>query len=142
MSTRWSEDAVCLQNSSYTCGPAAAVSALHHMGIQAEEADLALAAFCSSISGSQAADLSSAIQGLYQLPCRVYTGKQMQKLREADAALLKISLRGLTHHWVALLEWEGDEVILGDPLYGRSRMHVSQVDAIWTHSAILIQQHP
>lgn len=45
--TRVDPDGVCLQNTPYTCGPAAAVTALRRLRLPAEESELAKLAFIS-----------------------------------------------------------------------------------------------
>jgi hypothetical protein len=55
--TRIDIDGVCRQSQPFTCGPAAAVTALNRFGVQASEGNLAMAAHTSPVIGTSPWDL-------------------------------------------------------------------------------------
>jgi hypothetical protein len=62
LQTRFSNDGVCLQTTKYTCGPAAAVTALARFGIDAQEGELAILAYSSPQMGTADDLLARAIE--------------------------------------------------------------------------------
>ena len=64
LQTTIDKNGVCLQSTGYTCGPAAAVSALQQFGIDAEEGQIALEAFTST-AGTDPDLLCRAINDMY-----------------------------------------------------------------------------
>jgi hypothetical protein len=63
--TRMNADGVCLQSTDYTCGPAAAVTALRKLGLPAEEGWLAIQSETSSIDGTAPDMLAETLQNIY-----------------------------------------------------------------------------
>ena len=52
LQTQINADGVCIQTTDYTCGPAAAVTALRKLGLPAEEGKIAVQSETSSIDGT------------------------------------------------------------------------------------------
>src|SRR5215468_2245603 len=66
LKTRMDGDGVCRQSNDYTCGPAAAVSALRKLGFTAEEGELAILAHTSSLTGTEPDVLAKVLQNRYR----------------------------------------------------------------------------
>jgi hypothetical protein len=62
LTTTITRDGVCRQSTDYTCGPAAAVTALRAVGISATEADIALLAHTSRSTGTEPDVLADVLQ--------------------------------------------------------------------------------
>ncbi len=65
LQTRINGEGICLQNTDYTCGPAAAVTALRKLGLPAEEGRIAIASCTSSETGTPADILAETLQAEY-----------------------------------------------------------------------------
>ena len=65
LKTRMDADGVCLQNTAYTCGPAAAVTALRKFGVPAEEGEIAILAHTTSTIGTPPDILAGVLQKQY-----------------------------------------------------------------------------
>ncbi|MEW6281391.1 MAG: cysteine peptidase family C39 domain-containing protein [Candidatus Eremiobacterota bacterium] len=120
MVTRVDHDGVCLQNENYTCGPAAAVTLLRRMGLPAEESLISLAARTSPATGTPLEDLRDALLRLYGkhgLRCELRTFGTPAEMPPDTLAVVKLGL--LVDHYVAVLEVEPRQIVVGDPLEGR-----------------------
>ena len=123
-------DAVCRQSTFYNCGPASAVTALHRLGIEATEGELAILARTSPLFGTELDGLQRAIEAKGAL-CQVRRFGAVADLAEYPAALTVIKLNVYVHHFVAVLEVTPDKVVLGDPLAGRTEHTVAEFRRIW-----------
>jgi hypothetical protein len=65
MATRLDTDGVCLQSSDYTCGPAAAVTALRRLGLPAEEGRIGILSYTSFQEGTPPDLLAAALEKEY-----------------------------------------------------------------------------
>jgi hypothetical protein len=83
LQTKFDKNGICRQTTDYTCGPAAAVTALGKLGLRATEGELAVLSYSSPVTGTLPSCLSSALQdrfGAEGLSCRLLSLK-MQALR-------------------------------------------------------------
>ena len=65
LQTTFSKDGICIQTTGFTCGPAAAVTVLRQLGIDAQESELAVSSKCNIKNGTTYEHLTSAIKKLY-----------------------------------------------------------------------------
>lgn len=110
------KDGVCMQSSLSTCGPASAATILNHLGVNVTERELAEEAF-SCASGTENWYLARALRRrgfittfLYDTNLSALPAIAGVRLKEADNS----------GHFIALLERQGDRLITGDPMVGRS----------------------
>ena len=143
LETKMSNDGVCLQTTSYTCGPASAVTALRKLQLSAEEGQIAILSCTSDLEGTPVDMLADALQREYGeeglvVKCRVF--KDLSELRQAGLtlALMKYSL--LEDHWVTVLEVTDSEVIVGDPLVGRAQWSQDQFRNRWRFIGIVLER--
>ncbi|MBN1420572.1 MAG: hypothetical protein JXP34_17495 [Planctomycetes bacterium] len=140
METRIDPSGVCLQSRSYTCGPAAAVTALRAIGIAAEEGEMAIRARTSFIIGTPPNLLCAALddrlagKGL-RAEFRVFEG--IDRLRESLPAIAAVKHGFLVDHYVAVLDIGNEEVVVGDPLRGRVSLPREAFRALWRAAAIV-----
>jgi len=141
--TNFDMDGVCLQSTGYNCGPAAAVTALRHLGIDAREGAMALRAQTNSVTGTDDANLERAMlteygkDGLMVKRCYLDSA---EGLKEWPTAIALIKLGFLVDHYVTVLGFEGENIIIGDPLIGRVSMPVAEFEGKWRHVAMLMRR--
>jgi predicted double-glycine peptidase len=131
MNTRLDTDGVCLQNSDYTCGPAAAVTALRRLCLPAEEGRIGMLSCTSFQEGTPPDLLAAALEKEYAkeglaVECRGF--RNIAELQKAGLTLAVVKYTFMVDHWVAVLQVTDSEVIVGDPSLGLTR---------WTHEQFL-----
>ncbi len=111
--TRWADD-VCLQSTASTCGPASLCTILRALGVDAEEAELARAAFsCSSGTENWYLARTARARGLSAAFLRC------EEIGDVPTpAIVGVGVGG-AGHFVVLLENNGGLLTVGDPLIGR-----------------------
>jgi hypothetical protein len=131
-------DGVCIQTFSYTCGPAAAVTALHSAGIDAGEGELAILSHTNRVTGTPPDCLCEAIRGKYGVHCRLAFFNTVDEMRgrEPVIAVTKYSL--FCDHFVTVLEVKGSSLIIGDPLEGRVEWPLAQFQRKWRGCGIVL----
>jgi len=141
LKTRFSKTGICMQGTGYTCGPAAAVTALRKLGFPAEESEIGLLAYCSQHTGTYAQDLAAAMLQKYGgdgLKCSYHVLNDMKELREMGLSLTVIELEPGLHHWVAVLEVTDQDVKLGDPLNGLRSESLAIFQSHWDKQTIKV----
>ena len=119
LQTRIGADGVCRQNTDYTCGPAAAVTALRKLGLPADEGQIAILSYTSST-----------------------TGKPPDILAEIPQAARLIKLRFMVDHYVTVLEVTDSEVVIGDPLNGLDRISRDEFLKKWRFAGVVLKRQP
>jgi hypothetical protein len=153
LETRLTPDGVCLQGNGYTCGPAAAVTALRRLGFPAEEGDLAILAHTTPTGGTPVSSLAMAIEerfGAQGISVRysrfenigelapLVNGRPAGDSRSAVIAAIKFSF--LIDHYVALLEVTDEAVAFGDPLVGKRSLAWKYFEDIWRSSGLVLSR--
>ena len=134
---------ICLQTTDFTCGPAAAVTALRKLGLPAEEGQIAILSCTSSQEGTPEDMLADglnrqyAAQGL-SATCRAF--KSVAELKQAGLTLAVIKYGFMVDHWVAVLNVTDSEVIVGDPLGGQDRLSYEDFAKKWRFIGIVLQR--
>jgi hypothetical protein len=119
--TRIDADGVCLQNTGYTCGPAAAVTALRKLGFPAEEGEIAVLSQTSSFTGTPPDLLAEALQQRYGrdgLIADYRFFKNLDELQQAGLTLAVVKFSFMVDHYVTVLKVNDFAVTVGDPLNG------------------------
>ncbi|MHC4988971.1 MAG: cysteine peptidase family C39 domain-containing protein [Planctomycetota bacterium] len=123
--TRMDIDGVCRQSQPFTCGPAAAVTALNRFGVEASEGELAMQSHTSPIIGTSPWDLH--MNSIDQLP--------------ADAILLAVVRDApASDHCVAVLGVHENTVTIADPMAGLVNMPRDSFTHLWRNCGILLQR--
>ncbi len=115
---RWS-DGVCLQTSESSCGPACAATLLKRLGKTAREKEIARAAFTSR-NGTECWYLARALQQHGVSPRFVFNSDSDKPWPIPAIAGVRLPSVGNTGHFIVVLERQGDEYVIGDPLEGKS----------------------
>ncbi len=140
MPTHIDEDGVCIQHTSYTCGPAAAVTALRQLGLPAEEGELAILAHTSPIGGTDPETLVSVLRERYGsagLACDLRSFESIDDLRRAGLTLAVVKLDFLIDHYVVVLEVTERAVLVGDPLGGKYFLGHARFLERWRRTGIV-----
>ena len=137
IATKFDAHGVCLQSTGYNCGPAAAVTVLRKLGIEAEESTIAIHARTTKVAGTQEDLLSSAITDRYGVPCRAVYLDNLEELRGEVPFVALIEFSLFVDHYIAVLEVNEDSLIVGDPLYGRTKMSKEDFVKRWRKSCLL-----
>ncbi len=144
LKTQTNIDNICVQSTPYTCGPAAAVTALRQLGVTAQEGELAILSHTSPIIGTMPWSLYKAIQNRYAadgVDCRFRHFDSISQLREADVTLAVVKDAFLLDHCVAIIEVGDNMVTIGDPILGKIRMSYKDFEGIWRFYGIALKHN-
>ena len=130
-------EGICIQTDSYSCGPAASVTALGRLGIKADFLQLATAAHTSQAIGTPPDLLCSALESLYPVRAQYRSYANLRDLPQGQL-LVVLELGLFVDHYMALLEMTPDRMILGDPMQGKISLSHSEFEQRWRHVAIQI----
>lgn len=125
LETKIDETGVCRQSTDYTCGPAAAVTALRRLGIEAREGEIAQLAFTSPASGTPPDVLAETLRRRFgdtgvRFDLRPFDG--LEELRAAGLVLVVVKFSFLLDHWITVIEVDDHSVTVADPLSGMTRL--------------------
>jgi predicted double-glycine peptidase len=138
-------DGICYQSKDYTCGPAAAVTALKRLGLQADEGQIAVLAHSSPIAGTLPASLCNTLEKLYKdkgLKCRYRYFDSLNELQRYQLALVTVKDSFLSDHCVAVLEITDDAVTIADPVDGKKIVPRNEFESTWRFSGIILERTP
>ena len=141
--TRLGYNGVCFQSTDYTCGPAAAVTALGKLGLSAEEGELAVLSHTSPVAGTLPACLSSALQNRYGpagLKCKYRRFDSIEQLKNAGFTLIMVRDSFLLDHCLAVLEVSDNTITVADPMAGMMSIPYEQFRKIWRFSGIVLER--
>jgi ABC-type bacteriocin/lantibiotic exporter with double-glycine peptidase domain len=134
---------VCVQSTPYNCGPAAAVTALRKLGFTAEEGELGLLFNTTVLNGTPDDLLVEGLRKKYGpqgLKVEWRYVKSVDELRTWPVSLAVIKYNMFVDHYVAVLGFEGDKVVVGDPLSGIEREPTEAFLETWHHVAIMMRR--
>ena len=141
--TRLNSNGICFQTTDYTCGPAAAVTALGRLGLPADEGEIAVLSHTSPVAGALPACLSSALQRRYGpvgLRCQYRRFNSIEQLRNAGLTLAMVRDSFLLDHCLAVLEVSEHTITVADPVTGTKLMSHEQFEKIWRFSGIVLER--
>ena len=143
LSTRFDVNGICRQTTDYTCGPAAAVTALGRLGLAAQEGELAVLSYSSPMTGTLPTCLSEAIENRYSadgLTCRYRHFDSIDQLRDAGVTLAMVKEAFLMDHCLTILDVSDNSVTVADPVTGTRLMPHRQFEKIWRFSGIVLER--
>ena len=135
------DDNVCLQSYHYTCGPAAAVTALRLLKIDAHEGELAIAAHTSPIVGTAPDSLAFAIEEKFAGLGIQAKYRWFQSLDDIDPKTITLAIiqqGALIDHYVAVVYIDGRIVRFADPINGYRELSRGTFKQIWRGSGVVI----
>jgi predicted double-glycine peptidase len=142
ITTRIDADGVCLQQTSYTCGAAAAVTALRKLGLRADEGPIAIWSHTSQfgITPEELAETLRSHYGAEGLEVHYRPFHSVAELRGPDCTLAVVKYDVLVDHFVAVLGLTNGQVIVGDPLNGRILYTEEEFARLWRFSGISLRR--
>lgn len=143
LNTTIDHDGVCRQQTGFTCRPAAAVTALRRLGLNAEEGELAVLARTTSFNGTPPDVLAETLQERYApegLHCEYRSFNSIDELRMAGLTLAVIKFNAWLDHYVTVLEITDEHVVAGDPLEGKVKYTRAEFEKTWRHSGVVMQR--
>jgi len=143
LKTDFRSDGVCRQTTSYTCGPAAAVTALRWLGLPAEEGKLSLLAETSSAAGTSPDILAETLRKEYAkdgLIVQYRLFRNLAELRQAGLTLAVVKYGFLIDHFITVLQVTDTEVVIGDPLVGVDRLSHDDFCQKWRYRGIVLSR--
>lgn len=139
LTTKIDPDGVCLQQTEYTCGPAAAVTALHKLGLPAQEGQLAIWSETSQF-GTTPDAIASALRSHYGADGLKVRYQKFQKVadlkKQSGVTLAVVKYDFMVDHFVAILGVDDYQVIVGDPLSGKVPYSYEDFAKVWRFSGI------
>jgi predicted double-glycine peptidase len=141
--TRYDKDGICRQTTDYTCGPAAAVTALGMLGLSAEEGELAILSHSSPVTGTLPGQLCSVLQSRFGdsgLRCQYRRFESIEQLKESEITLVVVKDAVMLDHCVVVLEVGDFEVAVADPVTGKELIPYEQFERIWRFSGIAMER--
>ncbi len=143
LKTTIDSNGICFQSRYYTCGPAAAVTALRKLGFHAQEGEIAVLARTSPIIGTLPRCLYTALQNRYAhkgLKCQYRHFDSITQLKGRGITLAVIKDAFLSDHCVAVLDVSDQMVVIADPVFGKLNMSHEQFEKIWRFSGIVLNR--
>lgn len=145
LATRIPADGICRQSTDYTCGPAAAVTALGRLGLKAGEGELALLAGTSTATGTPPDVLAHTLNrrfGVAGLRADLRRFRSVDELRSAGLTLVIVKFGLFLDHWLTVLEVSDHEAVVGDPLNGEVRFTHDEFRARWRFIGVTLRREP
>ncbi len=145
LATRIPADGICRQSTDYTCGPAAAVTALRRLGLNAGEGELALLAGTSTATGTPPDVLARTLNdrfGVEGLRAELRRFRTVEDLRAAGLTLVIVKFGLFLDHWLAVLEVTEREVVAADPMSGEVRFNHDEFLARWRLIGVTLRREP
>lgn len=133
----------CFQTKDYTCGPAAAVTALKKLGLSATEGEIALLAHSNPVTGTLPSCLYSALKDRYGnagLVCNYACFNSIAELKNAGITLAPVKDSFLSNHCVTILNVSDKMVTFADPVLGKKSLSHAQFEKIWRFSGITLSR--
>jgi hypothetical protein len=135
---------VCIQGTNYTCGPAAAVTALGKLNLRGYEGELAILAHTSPVAGTLPSCLSDALESKYGsmgLKCRYRHFDAVSELKNSDVTLAVVKSAFMVDHCVVILDVSNNQVTIADPVLGEITMPEKLFEKIWQFSGIVLSRN-
>ena len=144
LTTKIDPDGVCLQQTSYTCGPAAAVTGLRRLGLAAEEGQLAIWSQTNPF-GTAPDLLAGALRSHYGADGLEVSYKRFERvaeLKQPGVILAVVKYDFLEDHFVTVLDITDRDVIVGDPLSGKTAYSHPDFAKQWRFCGICLKLKP
>lgn len=139
LQTSFDRDEVCRQSTSYTCGPAAAVTALKGLGVKADERALALECGTCPATGTPCDELAEGLTRLHpEVRCEFRRFTRASELPVHSLAVVRLG--PFVDHYVAVLEVSPERLVVGDPLDGKRSLSHREMEACWRGLGLVLSR--
>jgi predicted double-glycine peptidase len=143
LTTQIDQDGVCRQTTRYTCGPAASVTALRRLGIEAAEADLAVRMYTSPTLGTPSDVVALTLQEQYGprgVRCEYRSFDSIDELPRSSPVLAVVKYGLLVDHFVTVLGVDNTHVTVGDPVLGKVAYSRATFENRWRFMGIVLER--
>ena len=143
LKTRVDPDGVCRQSNEYTCGPAAAVTALRKLGFPAEEGEIAILAHTTSLTGTEPDVLAKVLRQRYGaagLVAEYRAFKSIEELKDAGLTVAILKFNALQDHCVTIFGVQTNGVSVADPLTGLNIVPTEGFEEKWQFVGIVLKR--
>lgn len=143
LQTRIDVDGVCRQTQPFTCGPAAAVTALNHFGLKGDEGQLAVASRTSPVIGTSPWTLCHVLKETYApmgLQCNFRHLGSLEQIPADSIVLTVLKDSVLADHCVAILDFNEQFVTIADPMDGLVHVPRPYFMQQWRNCGIIMQR--
>jgi predicted double-glycine peptidase len=143
LKTQMDSGDVCRQTTPYTCGPAASVTALRRLGIQADESDLALCMYTSPALGTPSDVLAATLQERYAplgVTCEYRGFDSVDALPRDTPVIAVVKFSFIVDHYVTVLDVQKDRVVVGDPAAGLLTYTREQFERRWRFRGVVLRR--
>ncbi len=140
---QWDADQVCRQSQPFTCGAAAAATALRRLGIEADEGELAVAARTSPMIGASVWTLYLALNERYSpqgVSCSFGMFDRLDAVPQDGVMLAVMRDSAWGDHCVVVLEMTSRGVTIADPAQGLIHLSIEQFLRSWRGSGIVLRR--
>ena len=127
----------------YTCGPAAAVTALRTLGLPAEEGEIAILAHTSSLTGTEPDILAKVLQERYRpngLLTEYRAFKDLEELKSAGLTVAILKFNALQDHCVTIFGVQSNGIDIADPLTGLNIVPRREFENKWRFVGIVFKR--
>ena len=141
--TEFSSNGICLQSTDYTCGPAAAATALYQFGIKANEGELAILAYTTPQTGTSDDLLKKAIENKYGsegIVCTYRCFDSISELKGNCPVIVVTRFSFLIDHYVTVMEVTGNQVVIGNPATGKEVLTYKEFQKKWRSVGIVVKK--
>lgn len=141
--THFDADGVCRQSNDYLCGPAAAVTALRMLGVEAEEGEIALLAHTTRFSGTETDILAEVLQRRYASLGLKATYRHFHSIDDMVGAFITIARMKygvLVDHYVTVVKITADEVRVADPWTGLQTWKRETFTEDWRYTGVVLER--
>jgi hypothetical protein len=136
-------DGVCHQSTGYTCGPAAAVTALRKLGFKADEGEIALLAHTTCFTGTPPDVLAKTLRDRYGkegLISEYRVFEDPAELKNCVPFLAVVKFNVILEHYVTVLDVNDHEITVGDPLQGLDKLTIAEFKEKWLYSGVVLRR--
>lgn len=140
----YDSDGVCLQNTPYTCGPAAAATALRQFGLDVSEGQIAVLSRSCPLIGTSDYDLTRAIGQVVSgraVESSYGQWNEIPKLTDHQVLLAMLRQRYWSNHCVLIVKMTDNAVVFADPAEGLITLSKKRFLDLWTGRGILLQNN-
>lgn len=140
--TRLGRDGICRQQTDFTCGPAAAVTALRRLGVTADEGEMAMAAVTTPFTGTSPEAMGWMLRRRYGdqgIEVEVRHFGQVEDLDPKGVTLVVVRYGFMLDHWVCVLGVSEKGVELGDPNIGRETVTREDFERRWKKVGVTLR---
>jgi predicted double-glycine peptidase len=143
LENRYWDSGVCRQSTDYTCGPAAAVTALRMLGLHAREGELAQDCRTSPFGGTPGDILAECLQTRFSsagLRAEWRRFENLNQLRQSGVTLVAVKYAPFIDHWIVVSSVTDTEVHFADPLSGWGTESHADFFKRWRHLGIALKK--